>query len=381
VVPDLLGDQTVTATDGCNELVTITQSPAAGSLFTNEVTIVLLADDPCGNIAECSVVLTCEPPAPDCVGFNALVFQDANLTGDFEIGVDPAFDGVTVRLFDADANVLVDEQTSKEDGLAAFLVQQGGNDFFEIDESTLPGGFISAPGFTNPTPVFFYNPFDDNTCSEVLIAYREVCDICGVVWFDADGQGDPGENLSARGVNEVTVELQPRGGGTPIAADVTSTRVCERLSANTEIAGVYLFTDVPIGDYDIVIDLASVPSDLSGFFDEEPARGVEPRQSTTELQYEYSCGGRGSNAPEDPDFGFIQEPTFVSLVTFTGSPVAGGLVELEWVTAVEFQNLGFNVYRSGSVHGEHTLIKQSNDPLLRRVFRRSLRHDRHERSR
>ena len=103
-------------------------------------------------------------------------------------------------------------------------------------------------------------------------------------------------------------------------------------------------------------------SDLSNFLVEIPQLGVKPRQSTTRLQYEYGCDGHGSNVPEDPDFGFVQEPTFVSLSSFTGRPLGGSQIQLEWITVVEFQNLGFNVYRSAFPDGEGTLLNRGLIP-------------------
>jgi len=51
----------------------------------------------------------------------------------------------------------------------------------------------------------------------------------------------------------------------------------------------------------------------------------------------------------------IQEPTPVTLTAVTAQRVEGG-VRVSWETAMEFENLGFHVYRSASPDGERTRV-------------------------
>ena len=55
------------------------------------------------------------------------------------------------------------------------------------------------------------------------------------------------------------------------------------------------------------------------------------------------------------DFGFIISPTAVELVSFDAVEAAGGVL-VTWETAVELENLGFNVYRSATEAGERTQV-------------------------
>ncbi|KAA3662489.1 MAG: hypothetical protein DWQ04_13320 [Chloroflexi bacterium] len=58
-------------------------------------------------------------------------------------------------------------------------------------------------------------------------------------------------------------------------------------------------------------------------------------------------------------------PTAVDLISFEASDRSNGFVALEWVTAIEIDNYGFNLYRSKTYEGPY---QQINDSLIPRSF-------------
>jgi len=307
---------------------------------------------------------------PNCTTIGSRVFIDGNGNGTFEEGPDTGIADIVVEIVDVGSGTVVSQSTTTSNGVAIVPLQLAGTYYVQVDETTLPAGLEISGFFSNPGPNFLFDPFDEDSCATVFdFGYREICDLCGIVWFDMDAQGDTDENLSMNGINNVTVRLVPRGGsgagddGPPVEISaVTSNGVCERLTGNEEVPGVYRFDNVLQGEYDVVVDLSTVPADLSDFFD--PSGGtVKDRQSTTPVSFEYICSQLGGDAPEPPDFGFVQEPTAVLLVSFTVDRIPGG-TEVSWATGVEIDNLGFHVYRSTTLEGERIRINSSLVPAL-----------------
>ncbi len=56
------------------------------------------------------------------------------------------------------------------------------------------------------------------------------------------------------------------------------------------------------------------------------------------------------------DFGFYEKPTNVVLLSFTAAWEANQYVKVDWVTAAELDNLGFNLYRAESYGGPRTQL-------------------------
>ena len=300
---------------------------------------------------------------PNCTTIGSRVFLDGNGNGTFEDGPDTGIGDVTIQVVDVGSGTVVSEGTTTLNGVAIVPLQLAGTYYVQVDETTLPVGLEISGSFLNPGPNFVFDPFDEDSCATVFdFGYREICDLCGIVWFDMDAQGDTDENLSMNGINSVTVRLVPRGGGSPVVSSVTSSGICERLRGSDVVPGVYRFEDVPQGEYDVVIDLSTVPVDLSDFLD-MVMTSVRERQSTTPFSFEYTCGQLGGTAPEPPDFGFVQEPTAVLLTSFSAARLGSG-VEISWETGIEVDNLGFNVYRSDSEEGERTRINSVFVPAL-----------------
>lgn len=322
--------------------------------FVDTIAVLAEAGPGCSSVFAAEVRINVVPRQPDCVGIPVRVFFDENNDGTFVPGLDSGFEGVAVQLVDAGSGVEVAAGVTGADGSSDLAVSQAGVYRLVVDEATLPEGFVLGQSFANPTDPVEFDPFGD-ACPDVMVAYRSLCDVCGVVWFDGDADGVPDENLTARGINQATVMLMQ--GGELIAGTVSSNGICGRLG-DEPVDGVYAFSQIPDGSHVIVIDLESVPSDLSAFFDEEPDRAVTPRQATTAIAFDLACGPLGPNAPQPPDFGFVQEPTAVELVSLEARSGARGVV-VRWVTAIERENLGFNVYRCATADGTPIRVNAS----------------------
>jgi hypothetical protein len=81
---------------------------------------------------------------------------------------------------------------------------------------------------------------------------------------------------------------------------------------------------------------------------------------------EYAATDVGGN-PNDDRWGTwwcgAQAPTAVNLVSFTAAPAPdGAAIALEWETATEIDNVGFNLYRAGSLDGLRTRLNASLIP-------------------
>ena len=307
---------------------------------------------------DCRVTVESCTPTPNCVSITSRVFWDENGSGAFEDGADETLGGVTVLLLAAGDGSVVDTQVTAADGTVEFLLNSPGAFRVMVDDGTVGEDFVLSSAFLNPSGVIDFDPLAEDGCPDVPFGYRALCDTCGVVWFDADADGIPDEDLIARGINGATVELVQ--GGEVVAATLSAPGVCGRLGEGG-INGFYAFDDIPEGVYEIVIDLNTVPDDLSEFFDQDPDRAVTPRQSTTAVEFDLSCDPLGVNTPEDPDFGFVQQPTAVTLVSFTVTASDNGAV-IEWTTAVEFENLGYNILRSDSKGGDAIQVNEQVIP-------------------
>ena len=156
------------------------------------------------------------------------------------------------------------------------------------------------------------------------------------VWQDlANDQSHEGDPLETVGIPGVTIRLYQVDGASETLID---TRITDHL-------GQYLFESVPVGQYRVDIDTSGVPSDL--------------HVNTTPLSYDIEM--LSGLAVRDADFGFMGEPTAVSLIEFNAIATESGIV-LRWRTGSETDNLGFNLYRSTTADGDRVKV---NAQLIR----------------
>ncbi|NCC51599.1 MAG: hypothetical protein EOM20_10320, partial [Spartobacteria bacterium] len=160
------------------------------------------------------------------------------------------------------------------------------------------------------------------------------------VWVDVNMNGLPDEDLTEYGLNGAVVHLyQVTDTGTNYLRSTTTQ------SGPGNERGFYQFNDVPYGEFDVVIDQGSIVSNLS--------MKTTPMKYRVRICAETLFTGR--------NFGFMNgTPTPVELLAFTAQRVDDKDVVL-WTTAVELNNLGFNVYRSETRDGEKVRV---NDVLI-----------------
>jgi len=209
--------------------------------------------------------------------------------------------GVTVVLIDIDSGVPVATATTGGDGSYSFPNIPSGEYTIVFDPSTIPGGqeygFVTpaqgdgtndseanADG-TSPSFVFDATTGDDNTHDAGII---QVANIGDFVWVDTDGDGiqDVGES----GVEDVTV----------ILIDTDTGEAIDTLL--TDVAGAFLFEDVPPGNYELVFDA-----------------------STASGNYVNTTGNVGGNDSTDSDSDFFTSSTG----RFSFDPLTGNNLTLD----------------------------------------------------
>lgn len=178
-----------------------------------------------------------------------------------------------------------------------------------------------------------------------LINTPNTATIGDLVWDDDDGDGvkDPAEV----GLKNIRLLLYTAG------PDNTFGTADDVLVASTftDTAGFYQFVGLAAGNYRVVVDAASVPAayDLT--------TGNEPLDLTlTSNSQVYSTA----------DFGYRRVPVAlpVTLAGFASAPGKVGLT-LEWTTATETGNIGFNLWGLGASPGrEGESWKRLNTKLI-----------------
>jgi uncharacterized repeat protein (TIGR01451 family) len=149
--------------------------------------------------------------------------------------------------------------------------------------------------------------------------------ISGLIWQDLnhDGVKDPAEP----GLPGMKIDLY--GPTLTILASDTS-----------EVNGAYHFLDLPIGTYQVRCDAAFLP---------------EGWDATTTVQNEWLTVSDLGETFADINLGYNNFETPVELTRFTAQ-ARPGVIELEWTTESETDNLGFNVYRSTSANGPFSRV-------------------------
>jgi hypothetical protein len=156
----------------------------------------------------------------------------------------------------------------------------------------------------------------------------------GSIWVDLNANGLPDEDLSIQGLNGVSVRLSRVVGGITNLLDTTTTGTIGGRR------GQYAFANLSAGIYCMETEPASVPATL----------GISTTPGCVTVQV------ASAFVPDTADFGYMAaNPLAVELLGFAARPVPGGVL-LEWATATEIDNLGFNLYRSVGERGALILI-------------------------
>ncbi len=155
--------------------------------------------------------------------------------------------------------------------------------------------------------------------------------ISGTIWHDSNHNGLR-ESMET-GLGSVRTFLVAQSGDT-----------IAEIQTNSE--GFYLFTDLPIGEYQVRPENAFFPEDWD---------------VTTTVQNTWLVITDLGETHANIDIGYGKFETPVELATFSGKN-AGVHIELNWVTESETDNLGFHIYRSESADGAYARINSALIP-------------------
>ncbi len=226
-------------------------------------------------------------------------------------------EGVTVKLLDAAGGPVLDINgdpvTTVTDSAGLYLFDNVafGTYTVMVDESTLPAGLSPTYDFDggldsmSVVTIDLTNPHDRDQDFGYLSG-----SIGDYVWFDADGDGV--QDTDEDPIAGVTVKLLD-GAGDPIL-DSSGNPV----TAVTDSAGLYLFDDLPLGDYIVMIDETTLPLGVDQSYDFDG--GLDNMSATT----------LSAAAPDDrdQDFGYVPPVYDVALLVDvaagTGSELSVG---------------------------------------------------------
>ena len=224
-----------------------------------------------------------------------LVWLDLDGDGVYDNG-EPGLSNVRVWL-DTDGNGVFDAGTDLEtrtglNGTYLFEYLPPGTYQVVVDETTLPGTpgqLTSSPATVNPSaPVAI---IADERVLDVDFGYRSVVSSSAIgdfVWSDADGDGvqDPGEI----GIGGVVVELFD-----PATMTVVDT-------VTTTADGRYLFTNVPPGEYQVVLAASNFAA-AGALFQDTATSGPQSLGSSTSAPFTVTAG----QSRTDLDFGYQRD--------------------------------------------------------------------------
>ncbi len=356
-VPDLRAN--ADAADDCDPSPTVTQTPAPGSLFTNSVTVILRAEDDCGNVSEtsCEVVVQCQVEEV-CVlaGTVCAVPAEGEIFPE-EVAIRcTGLEGVAVRLLRLPDLNLVQTVVTDSGGNYQFDVQAPGSYLVQVDEATLPPGVVPVPFGHNPESPVDYDPLA-TFCPPLEFFYEQQLLICGIVWFDQNGNGIADEDLVVNGLNDVPVRLSLIGkNGHLVDTFPTAPGSCQPVHGATA-SGVYRFENLAPGTYRLEVDPVELSNALVALLNSLSFVVPPGFVMTTPQAYDLVCGPEGCQAfdpatglPASPNFGMRYEPTAITLASLDAARAGDG-VRVEWETALEIENLGFFVHRASSLDG------------------------------
>ena len=204
------------------------------------------------------------------------VWFDDNANG-VQDGNESGIPRVTVVLLD-DAGRTVATTTTNADGEYLFANLTAGDYQVMVDASTIPG---------SPSQTYDLNGGLDNMSAESLapgennlehdFGYFRPGTIGDFVWLDANNDGT---QSGEEGIEGVVVELTDAAGNTQTTI--------------TDASGLYLFENLPAGDYTVTVLTSSLPAGAVQTFDDS---GALDNESTTSIPT--------AGADLDQDFGYF----------------------------------------------------------------------------
>ena len=242
------------------------------------------------------------------------IWNDVNADGVQDAG-ETGIEGVTVELVDEYGNV-VDTAVTNVDGLYLFADVAPGTYNVVV---TPPDGYLQTYEKDNSlncdTEVIVTTNAD---ILDVDYGFQQLATIGSTVWVDTNGNGVKDE--SELGLENITVQLIDDKGN--VVATTT-----------TDANGQYLFTDVPMGTYDIVItppDNYNQTYELDGKLDGDTSVTVAPGEEKLDVNFGFQpfatigstvwVDTNGNDVKDGSEFGL--ENITVQLIDDKGNVVA-----------------------------------------------------------
>jgi len=332
IVPDF---SSLPIVEGCP--LTFTQTPAAGTVyatgFSNSTVVSISVEDQCGNETTCDINLF----SAGCIG--DLVWEDSNGNGVLDPG-EPGIAGATVVLFDAAGNELGQTVTDTNGNYILHIVpDSSGSGGLAVQPSILglARGVSAQPVYISvmlpdhvPTAQgsdSVVDPASGNS-TMVMIAPRmhnlgqdvglfDPVDVKGYVYMDLGNVGDiTVVNVDALGVANATITV----------SRVEGTNIIDVATTVTAANGLYCFTDLPPGQYNVSVDPNSLPADGGSVGAISLPLGT------------LTSGNNISPSQNMSNFGIVPAPTAVKLESMDAT---GGV--LTWIVGDESDVLGYNI--------------------------------------
>jgi len=365
IVPDLRA--LVQISDNCGTAgLIVTQDPPGGTLFSLQTSVVLTVTGPCGNSGQCIVNLV-SPCVPGIIPLFTVeklmtnIYLEAGTTNQRPPSIGEAMSFVITIVNTGTIELVTVPVIDTYDPTHLQYVNANPPSIDNVNDGfihwtnvgpLLPGASTSivvnfialcaSPG-TNNALVSPTTPPQSEPALPVLTTEQyEIMSgpLQGNVWIDLDGNGITNENLAVQGLNGVTILLYEIIPGATNLVDQTVT-----ITTNGE-RGVYMFTGLPLGEYRVNVEMSTVPSTVN--------------INTTPIQLLSDSALCGDYS--DANFGFMPGvPTAVDLIDFSAR-ADGEQVNLTWQTLSEWQNAGFNLFRSTSPDGMRTRINSDLVP-------------------
>ena len=176
--------------------------------------------------------------------------------------------------------------TTDADGSYLFPNLPAGEFVVDVDESTLPTGvaatFDDDSGLVSPDGTSAVTLADGENNLDQDFGYAGSGSIGDTIWLDINGDGvtDPDE----AGIGGVTVTLTWDGPFGP-----------ETLTTVTDANGMYLFDNLPAGDFTVTVDTGTLPGGLAQTYDQDGGLDDESAVTLTtgEANLDQDFGYRG----------------------------------------------------------------------------------------
>ena len=328
VITDALG-VTRTVTTDANGVYTATNVPS-GTAVVDVVNSTLPAGYVDTTLADTSNV-TVSPGMVNDAGKDGyqprgqvvgVVYTDVNGDGLFTPGTDTPLPGVQVVITDV---LGVTRTVTTDIGGNYTATVPSGSTIVDVVDATLPPGYVSTSGTTDPTTVTVPpggTARDDN-------GYILPARIGDSVWLDLNGDGL--QTANEPGLAGVVVELHNAGG-------VVMTRT-------TSVSGTYNFTNLPPDTYTVTVQAGTLPSNVTA---------TAERDTTLDGQTVVVLQSGGNIV--DADFGFVGAAQIGDLVwdDYNGNGMRdGGEPGLNGVELTLTFSSGFVVTTSTDANGAY----------------------------